>query len=92
MQNNMNVSNFNTMNELESEGPITAEGFYNFDSDNTILFHAPNAVYNKNYELQKENKDSYDYPINNWYWFGSREEALNFYGITEEDLNSEINN
>jgi hypothetical protein len=63
---------------------ITTNGFYNFDG--TTLLYAPNAVYNKNFELHKDSRNEYDYPIHNWYWFGNREEALEFFEITEEDL------
>jgi hypothetical protein len=66
---------------------MDTSGFYNFDSNNVNLLYAPNAVYNKNFELLKDNHNEYDYPINNWYWFDTREEALEFFQITEEDLN-----
>lgn len=66
---------------------MNTSGFYKYDSQKIKLTYAPNWVKNKDFELLKENHNSYDYPVNNWYWFDSREEALNFYGITEEDLN-----
>ena len=40
------------------------DGFYKLDGD---LIYGPNFVYNKDYELLKENKDTYSYPIDGWY-------------------------
>lgn len=57
-------------------------GFYK-DHDGKLLF-APNFVYNKNYELLRENKDGYDYPVDGWHWFETRQAALDAFGITEE--------
>lgn len=59
------------------------EGFYK--NDNGILLHGPNFVYNKNYELLKENKNEYVYPVDGWQWFDTRQEALDFYGILDEE-------
>jgi len=66
---------------------MNTSGFYKYDAQKINLIYAPNSVYNKNFELHKEHHDEYDYPNNNWYWFNSRQEALDFYDITEEDLN-----
>jgi hypothetical protein len=57
-------------------------GFYKLDENE--LLYAPNFAYNKNYELLKEDKDSYTYPIDNWYWFDSKESAYLFFNIEEE--------
>jgi hypothetical protein len=46
---------------------ITTEGFYKQDGDNWI--HAPNFVYSENYELKKELKDTYIYPLDGWIWY-----------------------
>jgi hypothetical protein len=56
-------------------------GFYSFSEDQ--LLYAPNAVYNKNFTLKKENKDEYAYPVEGWYWFDSKEEAIQFFEIEE---------
>ncbi len=56
-------------------------GFYK--NDNGQLLYAPNYVINKDYELYKEQKDEHEYPANGWYWFNTREEALEFFDIEE---------
>lgn len=48
-------------------------GFYKLDADG-ILF-APNAVFNQNFTLLREEKDSYEYPVDGWVWFESSEDA-----------------
>jgi len=57
------------------------QGFYK--NDGTLLY-GPNFVLNANYELRKETKDDYTYPVDGWYWFDTRQEALDFFGIVEE--------
>ena len=57
------------------------QGFYKNDG---ILLYGPNFVLNANYELRKETKDDYSYPVDGWYWFDTRQEALDFFGIVEE--------
>ena len=34
-----------------------------------------------NYLLTKENKDSYTYPVDGWYWFESEQEARVFFDL-----------
>lgn len=48
-------------------------GFYK--NDNGTPLYAPNFVINKNFELLRENKDGYTYPVDGWTWFDSVEEA-----------------
>ena len=62
------------------------QGFYK--NDGTLLY-GPNFVLNANYELRKETKDDYTYPVDGWYWFDTRQEALDFFGIA--DSPSQIN-
>jgi hypothetical protein len=57
-------------------------GFYKLDSG--FLLYAPNYVYNKDYELLKENQDQYTYPTDGWYWFDSEEEAKEFFQLEGE--------
>jgi hypothetical protein len=57
-------------------------GFYK--NDNGILLEALSAIYNKNYELLIEDKDTYTYPIDGWKYFDTRDLALTEYGITEK--------
>jgi len=60
-------------------------GFYKKSEEETLL-EGPNKVLNKNFELYKEEKDNYEYPVDGWYWFDTREEALSFFEIIEENL------
>lgn len=59
-------------------------GFYKNDNGN--LLEALNFVYNKDYTLLIENKETYTFPIDNWYFFNSREEALAYFNIVEEPI------
>ena len=64
------------------------KGFYKYD--NGELLHAPNFVYNKNYTLLKEKKlseekDKNVYPVDGWHWFDTRQEALDFFDLTEKE-------
>jgi len=57
-------------------------GFYRQDPESGELIHAPNFVYARDYELHRDQKDTYTYPIDGWYWFDSEEHAKAFFGIT----------
>jgi hypothetical protein len=46
---------------------ITTEGFYKQDGYSWIC--APNFVYSETYELKKELKDTYSYPVDGWVWY-----------------------
>jgi hypothetical protein len=54
-------------------------GFYKKE-DNVLLF-GPNGVLGPTYELLKQMKDSYNYPIEGWRWFDSVEQAHEYYDI-----------
>lgn len=45
------------------------------------LFFGPNFVESSSYCLTKENKDTYTYPVDDWYWFDSEEDARVFFGL-----------
>ena len=42
-------------------------GFYKQNEEGEWLW-APNFVYSSTYELVREKKDEYNYPIDGWYW------------------------
>ena len=54
-----------------------------YKNDNWTLLYWPNFVLNINYELKKEKKDEYTYPVDGWYWFENEDEAKEFLGIEE---------
>ena len=45
------------------------DGFYKFEDDNWQ--YAPNFVYGPGYELLRENKDTYSYPVEGWSWYNN---------------------
>ena len=45
----------------------STEGFYKQEGDSWI--YAPNFVYSPSYELKKELKDTYNYPVDGWNWY-----------------------
>ncbi len=62
-------------------------GFYKKEVDGTLNF-APNTVDSPKVSLNKENKDTYSYPADGWYWFETASEANAFFGSSidiEED-------
>jgi hypothetical protein len=58
-------------------------GFYKTYRDNKLKF-APNAVRAPTYDLFREDKETYTYPVDGWYWFDTIEDAKTFFGIVEE--------
>lgn len=42
-------------------------GFYKFEDGNWQ--YAPNFVYAPNYTLLREQKDTYNYPVDGWSWY-----------------------
>lgn len=59
-------------------------GFYK--NDNLVLLYGPNFVLNNNYELRIENKDSYEYPIDGWYYFDNEDDAYSFFNLTKPEM------
>lgn len=64
-------------------------GFYRIDQDG-IFHHAPNYVKAPTYTLLRAEKDTYSYPTEGgWYWFETRQAALDFFGIQDPELTGE---
>jgi len=57
-------------------------GFYKLD--NTLLY-GPNFVLNRDYELRRETKDNYTYPVDGWYWFDSEAAARAHFRLPATD-------
>lgn len=57
-------------------------GFYKIDIGSDIIICAPHFVLGGYdiYQLYREQKDTYTYPIDGWYWFDSEQLAYNFFG------------
>lgn len=54
--------------------------------DNESLIVVENFVYTPNFSMTKETKDEFDYPIDGWYWFDSKDEAYSFFGIDKNNV------
>lgn len=58
--------------------------FYKKDTD--YIHTAPNFVIAPNYELRVENKDTYTYPVDGWYWFDTLDAALSFFATPNDEI------
>lgn len=58
-------------------------GFYKYQDDN--LFHAPNFVATPTYSLEVALKDTYTYPVDGWIYCESKQVALDYFGLTEQE-------
>jgi hypothetical protein len=54
-------------------------GFYKNDSG--MILYGKNYVLGGSYNLYREQKDTYEYPVGGWKWFDSEEEARIHYNI-----------
>lgn len=57
---------------------VDTSGFYN---NNNGFLYAPNFIDSPTCSLNRNEKDTYNYPIDGWYWFNTVEEAAKFFGI-----------
>jgi len=53
---------------------LDTSGFYKYIPEYGLLY-APHAVYGDNYNLDREWKETYVFPIDGWYWFDTKEQA-----------------
>lgn len=61
---------------------MNTPGFYKVDPSGIVIY-GPNYVcgpYDQ-YKLLVEEKDTYTYPIDGWYWFDTEQEAYEFFQI-----------
>lgn len=49
-------------------------GFYKKQDEQ--LLYGPNIIEGNGYVLLALDKDSYEYPVDEWFWFESEEEAI----------------
>lgn len=52
---------------MDNSGIETTAGFYKQEGENWL--YAPNFVYGPTFELKKELKDTYIYPVEGWTWY-----------------------
>jgi len=65
---------------------MDTSGFYNSE----FKLRAGKFVYGPGFELHVEDKDTYTYPIANWYWFNTAEEAVSYFNIPLEEWNLDL--
>ena len=70
---------------MDGDSIMEKSGFYLYEAGN--LFYAENAVMAPTFTLVKEEKDTYEYPIHDWIWFDSEEEAKAHFNIINEENN-----
>lgn len=57
------------------------EGFYKLDNNGDLLYGPNFVIMPAGIELDITQKDSYTYPINDWYYFASEAEARTFFNL-----------
>ena len=63
---------------------ISEQFYYKHQQDKNHIIQA-NNVYNNTYTLLKGQQDSYDLPIDGWYFFESAQSACDFFNVDIED-------
>jgi hypothetical protein len=61
------------------------DGFYRVENENIVVYGRL-YVLGQDYALYRDEKDTYEYPVDGWRWFDSKSEAHDFFGIEEEIL------
>ena len=64
---------------------MDTSGFYKIiDNEIPLMAMGPNFVLGPqdSFELRREQKDTYAYPVDGWYWFDSHEEACIYFNIS----------
>ena len=56
------------------------DGFYRVENEN-ILVCGRLYVLNQDYALYRDEKDTYEYPVDGWRWFGSEDEAYAYFNL-----------
>lgn len=67
---------------LNKDYIMETKGFYK-NIEGTILY-APNFVSMPDAEILIELKDIYTYPVNNWYYFDTEDDAYLFFGVSKK--------
>ena len=55
--------------------------FYKLLDQETKEISEGPCVHSAEYFLTEESKDSYEYPVDGWYWFETLEEAQQYFGL-----------
>ena len=65
------------------------DGFFRVDNEN-MLVYGRLYVLNSEYALYRDQKDTYNYPVDGWYWFDSEDQAYEFFNITKPIKEQEL--
>jgi hypothetical protein len=69
------------MEVIPEEGYLDkTDGFYRLENE-TQIASGRLYVLNKDYALYRDEKDTYEYPVDGWRWFNSEDEAYTFFNI-----------
>lgn len=55
-----------------------------YKKEGASLLDAPNSVAGPDFTLRAENKDSYSYPVQGWYWFDTVEQAMGYFSTAND--------
>lgn len=58
--------------------------FYKKTEENELVFGV-SRVFGPGFTLKYEERESYNYPVDGWYWFDSEKDAREFFGIDVKD-------
>lgn len=61
------------------------DGFYRVENGNTVICGRL-YILNKDYALYRDEKDTYEYPIDGWHWFNSEDEAYEFFELEKPNV------
>ena len=65
-------------------------GFYKETEEG--WYYAPNGVYNSDFTLTKDKKDTYTYPMDGWKWYDDEPEGfIDIFNKPEEEVVEEDN-
>lgn len=59
-------------------------GYYKYEESSDFIHHGCN-VYNSAYTLLESQKDSYNLPVDGWYFFETPQAACEFFNVNIED-------
>jgi hypothetical protein len=69
---------------------VNGSGFYK--NEYGVLLHGSEDVFGPTFTLLRDQHESYEYPVDGWYWFDTEEEARSFLGESLLDLSNDFNN
>jgi hypothetical protein len=63
--------------------PMDTAGFYKLEGvvPDAVLLYGPNYVLSADYQLYRDQHETYTYPVDGWYWFDTQSDARTFFGL-----------